>query len=511
MSSSSSSPVPNPDLINSLGAIIWEADPLTFQFLYVNRTAQTLLGYSLEDWLSRPNFWSDLLHPDDRDAAVAQRRAAVENAPAHDCEYRAIAADGSIRWMRDIVSVVRGEGGRVDRLRGLMVDITDARMRFEQTLQRLGRMEAFARITSAVAHDLRNVFTVLIGNVDFALEAHAGAGVRGELIEIRDAANLGKAIIEQLSTFGGRERRVTLVDVNDAVQDVRAFLDRLLHPVAELVVDTTAAQSTVLMEGGAVKQILLNLAVNAKEAMGSTGGRVVIATRNVRATVPGSPSEMRDFVEIEVSDTGAGMPQHVTERIFELHFTTKEEMRGAGIGLATVDAIVRDAAGTISVESQLQKGTTFRVRLPVVSSASFRARVDVLHGDNKDPKPSVLVVDDDEAIRRLLRRWLEQWQFAVRLAGSASDALALMAADPAAIVLCDVRMPDRDGVWLMQQIRERWPQTILIATSAGSDLDVIEQVRNLGAVDYVTKPVGRESLKQAMYRARKASGGGEPG
>jgi PAS domain S-box-containing protein len=370
MSSSSSSPAPNPDLIDSLGAIIWEADPFTFQFLYVNRAAERLLGFSLENWLFRPNFWYELVHPDDRDAAVAQRRAAVADGRAHDAEYRAIAADGSIRYMRDIVSVVRGEGGRVDRLSGLMVDITDARVRLEQTFQRGGRMEALARITSAVAHDLRNVFTVVIGNVGFALEGHAGAGVRAELVAISDAAKLGKAIIEQLSTFGGRHRRVTLVDVNDAVHDVRAFLDRLLRPVAELVVETSAAPSTVLMEGGAVKQILLNLVVNAKEAMGATGGRVAIATRNVRATVPGNPSEIRDFVEIEVSDTGAGMPQHVTERIFELHFTTKEETRGTGIGLATVDAIVRDAAGTISVESQLQKGTTFRVRLPVVSSAS---------------------------------------------------------------------------------------------------------------------------------------------
>jgi two-component system cell cycle sensor histidine kinase/response regulator CckA len=231
-------------------------------------------------------------------------------------------------------------------------------------------MEAFARITSAVAHDLRNVFTVVMGNVDLALEAHAGAGVRHELTGIREAANLGKAIIEQLSTLGGRHRRVTFVDVNDAVQAVRSFLERLLRPRGELVVETSAAQSGVLIEGGAVQQILLNLVLNAKEAMDATGGRVTIKTRNVRATTLGSPRDMRDFVEIEVSDTGAGMPPDVCERIFELHFTTKEDSRGTGIGLATVAAIVRDAAGTISVESQPQKGTTFRVRLPLVPSVS---------------------------------------------------------------------------------------------------------------------------------------------
>ena len=362
----SPSSIPDPELVEGLGAIIWEADPSTFQFLYVNRAAEKILGFPLEDWLARPAFWIDLLHPDDRDSAVALRRAAVEHGRSHDVEYRVIAADGSTRCARDIVSVARAEGGQPARLRGVMVDVTDARTRLEQTFQRGGRMEAFARITSAVAHDLRNVFTVVQGNVDLALDDHAGAGVRRELTEIREAANLGKAIIEQLATFGGRHRRVALVDVNAAVRDVRGFLERLLRPTAELVVETSAAQSCALAESGAVPQILLNLIVNAKEAMVSTGGRVTVSTRNVRDGLPGESREVREFVEIEVSDTGVGMPPQVTERIFDLHFTTKEERRGAGIGLATVATIVRDAGGTIAVESQPQRGTTFRVRLPLV-------------------------------------------------------------------------------------------------------------------------------------------------
>jgi two-component system cell cycle sensor histidine kinase/response regulator CckA len=366
MSAFSTSPIPDPELVESLGAIIWEADPSTFQFLYVNRAAEKILGFPLDDWLSRPAFWIDLLHPDDRDSAVALRRAAVEHARSHDVEYRVIAADGSTRCLRDIVTVTRAEDGHNVRLRGLLVDVTDARIRLEQTFHRGGRMEAFARITSAVAHDLRNVFTVVQGNVDLALDDHAGAGVRRELTEIREAANLGKAIIEQLATFGGRHRRVALVDVNAAVRDVRSFLERLLRPTAELVVETSASQSCALTESGAVAQILLNLIVNAKEAMVSTGGRVTVSTRNVRDSLPGESREVREFVEIEVSDTGVGMPPQVTERIFDLHFTTKEERRGAGIGLATVATIVRDAGGTIAVESQPQRGTTFRVRLPLV-------------------------------------------------------------------------------------------------------------------------------------------------
>ena len=361
------SSAPDPGLVESLGAIIWEADPTTFQFLYVNRAAEAL-GYPLEDWLSRPTFWTDLLHPDDRDAAVAHCRAAVDVGRDHDFEYRIIAANGSVHWMRDIVSVGLDEGGRVDSLRGLMVDLTASRTRLEQTLQRCGRMEAIARITSAVAHDLRNVFTVIQGNIDLALRRDDGPAVRGELTEISDAAQLGTGIIEQLSAFGGRHRRVTVIDVNTVVRDVRGFLDRLLRPMATLTIDTSAARSGVLLEGGALQQVLLNLVVNAKEAMVTTGGRVTIATRNIRAGVPGNPRETGDYLELEVSDTGAGMPPHVCERIFDLHFTTKTERRGAGIGLATVAGIVREAGGSISVQSQPLEGTTFRIRLPVAAA-----------------------------------------------------------------------------------------------------------------------------------------------
>ena len=119
-------PVQN-DLLDGLAAVVWEADPRTFQFTYVSRGAEALLGYSLQDWLSRPAFWVELLHPDDRDAAVAHCRAAVADGRNHDFEYRVITADGSVRWLRDIVSVGRDGAGGADRLSGLMIDVTSAR------------------------------------------------------------------------------------------------------------------------------------------------------------------------------------------------------------------------------------------------------------------------------------------------------------------------------------------------------------------------------------------------
>ncbi len=483
-------PVQN-DLLDGLAAVVWEADPRTFQFTYVSRGAEALLGYSLQDWLSRPAFWVELLHPDDRDAAVAHCRAAVADGRNHDFEYRVITADGSVRWLRDIVSVGRDGAGGADRLSGLMIDVTSARaaeagrdpadryrravvehgldltvitdtrgtilfetpsvrkvlglsgstsrernifemihpgdaarlqrlfsaasssvaatapvqlryrhcdgswrlldalgqrvedeqgvmtvisardvtdrVQLEEDFRRAQKTEALARITSAVARDFDNLLTVIRGNVALALE-DTGHDKREELLAIRKAAEVGSAMIGQLMTFGGRKRRSVVVDVNTTLQTLGSILERFLGPFAALKVDTQAGHSRVCMEGGALEQILINLVVNSRQAM-RAGGRVLITTRNVRMAGPGTGHTLEplcDFVEIEVADTGTGMTPEVQQRIAELSFTTKHGTRGPGHGLARVCAIVSEAGGTIAVDTEPGKGTTFSIRLPLV-------------------------------------------------------------------------------------------------------------------------------------------------
>jgi two-component system, cell cycle sensor histidine kinase and response regulator CckA len=486
-----SAPSVRHDIIDDLAAIIWEADPQTFQFIYVSRGAEALLGYSLEEWLSRPTFWVDLLHPDDRDEAIAICHEAVEDGRDHDFEYRVITADGSTRWLRDIVRVDCDADGKTHRLRGVMVDVTATRaveasladidryrriavahgldlvliatldgtirfaspaamsafaisehdsgsvfdllhiddqatartlfatvatrsgalppiqvryrhpedgtwrllevigryvhdergpmvalnardvtdrVRLEEEYRQAQKMEALARITSAVAHDFNNLLTIIHGNIDLALGNAAAVGVYAQLREVKEAAALGTSIIGQLLSAGGRQGRSVVVDVNDVLQTHRSILARLLEPSATLHLDTRAAQARVRVDSGTLEQVMINLVVNAKEAMRAPG-RVDIRTKNTRVAVPRQGQNVHpilDFVEIEVTDTGIGMTPEVRDRIFELYFTTKEGTRGTGLGLATVYAAVRDAGGTIVVESQPGKGSTFRVRLPLL-------------------------------------------------------------------------------------------------------------------------------------------------
>jgi signal transduction histidine kinase len=242
-------------------------------------------------------------------------------------------------------------------------------VRLEEEFRQAQKMEALARITSAVAHDFNNLLTVIRGNVDLALE-NADNGVGAELLEIRKAAELGSAVIAQLMTFGGQKRRATVVDVNATLRTLRTILERLLGPAAALSVNADAGRTRVQMDGGALDRVLINLVVNAREAMRATG-RVQITTRNVRVAGPAAghtANPLHDFIEIEVADTGAGMTPEIRDRIFELYFTTKDAMRGTGHGLATVYAIVRDAGGTITVDTEPGRGTTFWIRLPLLKS-----------------------------------------------------------------------------------------------------------------------------------------------
>ena len=369
---------PEPELIDSLHAVIWEADPATLQFTYVSRGAEALLGYSPEHWLVRPTFWIDLLHPDDRDRAVALCTAAVADGRDYDFEYRVIGADGEVRWIRDIVSVGCNGAGRTVVLRGLMVDITQGKSTeaaLRADLARAQTLGTLGRLTSTVAHDLNNVLCAVRGNAELALELEKVRDIRPELIEIQRAADLGDLLVQQLLSLGRPERvRRHLVDVSDSLTPMLGILQRLVGKAVDIELNLTAAAAHVRMAPGLLEQVVMNLTVNAGDAM-PDGGRLRIRTSVVARAARDVRLGDQPFLELEVNDTGAGIPADIRQQIFDPFFTTKALGRGTGLGLAIVMAIVRDAGGEIAVESELGRGTSFRIYLPLWdSSAALDAR-----------------------------------------------------------------------------------------------------------------------------------------
>ena len=365
---------PAPALIDSLKAVIWEADPSTFQFTYVSRGAEALLGHTLEHWLVRPTFWIDLLHPDDREQAVAQCSAAVADCRDHDFEYRVLTADGQVRWIRDIVSVGCDESGRAIELRGLMVDISDGKIAeaaLRADLARAQTLETIGRLTTTVAHDLNNVLCAVRGNIDLALELGNARSIRPELLEIQRAAELGEVLVRQLLSLSRPDRRHhSSVDVNESLTPMLGILQRLVGKSVDVELSLTAQAACVHMARGLIEQVVMNLAVNAGDAM-PKGGRLGVQTSIV--VRPARDTRLGDvpFLELTVSDTGAGIPAEIRPQIFDPFFTTKALGRGTGLGLAIVTAIVQDAGGEIAVQSEMGRGTSFRVYLPLCDPAGL--------------------------------------------------------------------------------------------------------------------------------------------
>jgi len=368
-----SSAKPEPAFLDSLHAVIWKADPATLRFTYVSRGAEALLGYSPEHWLGRPTFWIDLLHPEDRERAVALCREAVADGRDLDFEYRVITADGQVRWIRDLVSVGCGESGRATQLRGLMIDISEgktAEAQLRADLARLQTLETIGRLAGTVAHDLNNVLCAVRGHAELALELEGVRSVRPELLEISRAADLGDTLVQQLLSLGRSERtRVHIVDVSDSLTSMSGLLERIIGRSVEIELSLTTATTRVRMARGLLEQVVLNLAANASDAMPG-GGCLRISTSIVHRATRDGRQESAPFLELKVSDTGSGIPVEIRQQIFDPYFTTKALGRGTGLGLAIVTAIVQDAGGEITVESEPEHGTSFCIYLPLADPAA---------------------------------------------------------------------------------------------------------------------------------------------
>ena len=347
-------------LVEGIDAVVWEANARSFVFTFVSPRAVEVLGYAVEDWYE-PGFWLDRLHPDDRDATYAACLEAVEQAVDHELLYRMINAAGEAVWLRDVVRVEVVDG-KVEVLRGVMMDVTakvaaDAeRERLEDELRQAQKLDAVGRLAGGIAHDFNNLLTAISGYAELAHADSDSEPVREELNHIQDAAGRAAGLTRQLLAFSRRqELSPELIDLNEVILEMGGMLQRLIGTEVELVIDLGPGLRLTLADPMQVQQIVLNLAVNARDAM-PHGGRLGIGTTNVDRGA-------REFVALTVSDTGVGMDEQTREHVFDPFFTTKPVGQGTGLGLATVHGIAKQSGGDVEVESAPGSGTTFRILL----------------------------------------------------------------------------------------------------------------------------------------------------
>lgn len=396
-----------------------------------------------------------------------------------------------------------------DDVNGLIASVgreLERREQLEEQLRHAQKMDALGRVTSGVAHDFNNLVTVIAGFTNLILRsAHPEDPLRAHAEQVSRAAEGARVLIRQLLLFGRREQpKPSVVDTNEVVADMRTMLARVLGQSVELEAELDPAPVAVRIDRGQLEQVVMNLSVNARDAMPG-GGHLTLATGHEeldeeRAEALGLAAG--HYARLTVSDTGTGMTRETQERLFEPFFTTKEAGEGTGLGLATCYGIVSRAGGRIDVESELGAGSTFTVRLPLVEERAA--------GDQ--PRPSaapaaahgetVLVVEDDDGLRSLTRIVLEEAGYTVFDVGAAEDALPLVEQPEQSIdlLLTDGVMSHMSSRDLAQRFAETFPRGGVIYMS-GYERELLPAGESIDEREFLAKPFTPDALLAAV-RAR---------
>lgn len=612
-------------LVESTSAILWEGDPDSLAFTFVNQEAENVLGYPAEQWIGDPEFWPRHIHPADRDWAVKFCQKATHEGHEHTFEYRMVAADGRVVWLRDIVSVIREDGHPV-KLVGAMIDISrekreeerfqaafesipignividakgtiqlanpaaqqmfgysaeemvgrnvamlmpepdrdhhddyiqayletgvqrilgtsrevqglrksgeifpvrlalgemrDAEQRtfvgsvidlshvksLEAQLLQSQKMEAVGQLAGGIAHDFNNLLHVINGFTEIAQSAlPPDAPVQVELGQIAMAGERAAALTGQLLAFSRRQvMEPDNLDVNKVIANMGSMLRRVIGEHIQLDVLPSPRLGRVYADRGMIEQVLMNLSVNARDAM-SAGGRLNIETENVLITdeycrdhVWAKPGR---YVLVSITDTGCGMDRETMSRVFEPFFTTKGMNQGTGLGLSMVYGIVKQHNGMITVYSEVDKGTTFKVYLP----HSERAAEDVgtkIEGEVPRGDETILVVEDDEAVRGLTRSVLEAAGYTVLEAADGRDALQCFRKhhEHIHLTLLDVVMPGMGGREAYKEMLKVNPALKALFASGYSENAIHTNFVLDSGLALLKKPYSRDELLRAVRR-----------
>lgn len=392
--------------------------------------------------------------------------------------------------------------GQVPLVISAVTDVTD-RVQLEKQLQQAQKMEAVGRLAGGVAHDFNNLLTVIMGFTDFVLEGLGGDhALRGDIDEVRKAAQSAASLTKQLLAFSRRQiLDPKVLDVSQVVRDTTSMLRRVIGEDVQMTIKADA-RLTAHVDRGQLEQILMNLAVNARDAMPS-GGALIIETARIElddhyvAAHPGTAAG--SHVAITITDTGVGMTEDVRSRVFEPFFTTKPEGVGTGLGLATVYGIVKQSGGSIYVYSEVGVGTTFKVFLPLVGGEPSAAATPNASGPLGGHE-TILLVEDQDGVRRIARLVLERQGYTVLEAASGADAIKVAARHNGTIdlLVTDVVMPKMTGREVATALQNRIPGLLVLYMSGYSDETITTHGLLHPGVKLLHKPFTAASLLQQV-------------
>ena len=630
------------NIVGSVPGVVWEAwgepDAATQRIDFVSDYVETMLGYSVDEWLSTPNFWLQIVYPDDKErTAKAVASAFARCASNTTMEFRWLAKDGHAVWVESNSAVIKDEGGHPVGVRGVIVDITERkraeealreseeryrdlvenahdiiyshdlkgnytsvnkagehitgysreealhlnfadtvtpecldraremlvrklagervtayelelrakdgrhitvetntklvyengvpvgvqgiarditeRKQLEDQLRQSQKMEAIGQLAGGVAHDFNNLLTAINGYSSLALQRVDDHNpIKSHLEEIRKAGERAANLTRQLLAFGRKQILQPLsLNLNDVVTDMNKMLKRLIGEDIDLASKLAPDLKRVKADPGQVEQVLVNLVVNARDAM-PQGGSLTIETGNVEFDQAYSSKhvgvEPGNYVMLAVSDTGVGMDEETRARIFEPFFTTKAKGKGTGLGLSTVYGIIKQTGGNIWVYSEPGQGTTFKVYVPAMPADAKVAATGIKKEDIPTGSETVLLVEDEDVVRGLAVKILEAAGYKVLEARRGEEAIKLCSetSKPIDLLLTDVVMPEISGKEVADRLNELRPDLKVLYMSGYTDEAIVHHGVLDSSVQFIQKPFTPAALARKVREVLDVNG-----
>jgi PAS domain S-box-containing protein len=476
------------------------------RFLRVNRRFGEMLGYEPAELVGRS--FEEITHPDDRPHNLDLYRAVrAGRRDDYHLEKRYVHRDGRAVWAAVTAAAVRTEAGDVDYFVAVAEDITERRA-LEQQLYQAQKMEAVGRLAGGVAHDFNNLLTIIRGETELALaEAAEADPVRESLVGIRKAAERATMLTERLLAFSRKQvLEPVTVPIPAFLVEAERMLRRLVEERIALRIAAAPDAGAVWADPGQLEQVLLNLVVNARDAIAgegviTVGAGAVELTPEFAEAHPGAQAGR--YVKITVADTGSGMSEEVRAHAFEPFYTTKPRGKGTGLGLATCFGIVKQAGGYIWIDSAVGAGTTVSVYLPAIETPVGAAEHPSAGKELPAGAETVLVVEDEDAVRRIARRVLVAEGYDVVEAASGLGALRALDERPGSIdlLLTDVVMPGMGGREVAARAVERRPDLRVLFMSGYLDDELLRGLVEGDEVTLLRKPFTREQLLRGVREA----------